>query len=76
MKKNEFIDDFKKQFTEDEISLITMETNFRKLDSWDSLTALSILLMIKEEYKVEISDIELKNCQTINDIFNIISTKQ
>jgi acyl carrier protein len=76
MKINQFLEKFKDQFTDLENVNINTETDFRNIDSWDSLTALSILLMIKEDYNTEVTDLELKNCQTVEDIYKIILSKK
>lgn len=76
MEVNKFLENFKNQLADVDGISINVETKFRELDSWDSLTALSVLLMINEEYNVEISDSELRECQTVNDIFKIIIIKQ
>lgn len=71
----EFID-FKTKFVdqligEDEAK-ITSDTEFRRLSSWDSLTAMAVIAMVEDEYKIKISDEELKNMRKIGDIYNFV----
>jgi acyl carrier protein len=54
---------------------LTATTEFRGLEKWDSLAALAILAMVDAEYSVQITGNELKGCNTINDIFAIVSKK-
>lgn len=54
---------------------IDKNTVFRNLDEWDSLTVLSLLAMVSDEYDKAISRDELRNAKTVEDLFNIISQK-
>jgi acyl carrier protein len=54
---------------------ITGDTNFRDLEEWDSLTALSIMAMVDDEYGVNITGDEIKKSNTINDLFEIVNKK-
>lgn len=63
---------FQKEFPE--ISdLITPQTKFQELSSWDSLTAMSILTTIEEDYGIALSERDFKSMQTIEEVFNHIS---
>jgi acyl carrier protein len=52
-----------------------MDTDFRDIDDWDSLTALGVISMIDDEYNVKLSGEELKSSNSVRDIFNIVKTK-
>jgi acyl carrier protein len=54
---------------------IKMDTDFRDIDDWDSLTALGVISMIDDEYNVKVSGEELKSSKSVRDIFNIVKTK-
>ena len=51
---------------------LELNSKFRDLDEWDSLTALSLIAMMDSEYNITISGDQLKNLETLADIFNII----
>ncbi len=72
---NEFIERFRNEFIDAEDLNIKPESSFRDLPTWDSLTSMSILLMIKEVYDIEITISDLKNCDLVSDIYKIISEK-
>ena len=69
----EFIENFASNFDETDISLFTPKTEFRELDEWTSMLALSTMAMISEEYDVELSPEEMRKANTIEDLF--IATK-
>ncbi len=75
MNINEFIENFASQFDETDASVFTAETKFKTLEEWSSLTALSIIAMVDEEYDITIKGDDIKNSTTIEDLFNIVVSK-
>ena len=53
-------------------SEINLTTKFRDLENWDSLSFLSILAMIDEEYDVVIEGSDFRNLVTIEDLISEI----
>jgi acyl carrier protein len=51
---------------------ITLNTKFRNLENWDSLSFLSILAMLDEEYDVVIEGNDFRKLVTIEDLINEI----
>ncbi len=75
MEIKEFIEHFAEQFDETDISEFKPETVFHDLEEYTSLIALSIILMVDEEYNVTIDGNEMKSCVTIEDLFNLVQKK-
>ncbi|KIO78634.1 acyl carrier protein [Pedobacter lusitanus] len=75
MEEQKFVNNFALQFDETDSELIQMDTKFKDLDEWSSLTALSIMAMVDEEYGVNITAEDLKNSTTLTDLLNIINSK-
>jgi acyl carrier protein len=71
----DFINYFAEQFDETERSEFNSETLFKDLDEWDSMTALSIIAMVDEEYDKTVVGDDIKNASTIEDLYNLISKK-
>ena len=76
MELKKFIENFAEQFEETNASEITAETKFRELDEWSSLTALSVMAMIDEEYDVQIKADEMRRAETIEDLLHIVESYQ
>lgn len=76
MEIKEFIEKFAAQFDETDPSEISASTEFKDFDEWSSLTALSIIAMIDEEYNVTIKGDDLRTANTVEDLFRIIDTKE
>ena len=75
MELQDFIKNFASQFNDTEMSLFTPKTRFRDLEEWGSLTALSVMAMIAEEYEVAVKGDDIRNSQTIEDLFNVVKGK-
>lgn len=73
---NTFIENFAGQLDDTPADQIKPETNFRDLDEWSSLIALSIIAMVDEEYEVTLKGDDIKNATTVQDIFNAVQAKK
>ena len=70
-----FLKHFADMLDDTDAALITAETVFRDLDEWDSLTALSLIAMVDEEYSLKLTGDDIKNSLTIKDLFDIVNLK-
>lgn len=75
MEIKEFIENFADQFDDTEASALSAETNFKELDEWSSLIALSVIAMVYEEYEITIKGDDIRNSETIEDLFNAVKAK-
>lgn len=75
MELKEFIENFADQFDDTDISELKPETEFKELDEWSSLIALSVIAMVDEEYDVTIKGDDIRNSTTIEDLFNAVKAK-
>jgi acyl carrier protein len=76
MQKEEFVQNFANQFDDTDASEITINTIFKDLEEWSSLLALSIIAMCDEEYDVKIKGDDIRNANTVEDLFNIVQEKR
>ena len=72
MNIQEFIGNFAAQFDDTDEALITPDTKFKQLDEWSSLTALSIIAMVDDEYDVILKGNDINNSETIQELFDIV----
>ncbi|HPT11674.1 MAG TPA: acyl carrier protein [Bacteroidales bacterium] len=75
MKTQKFLRNFASQFDEVDPETIKIETRFRDIEGWSSLTALSIIAMADEEYNVKLKGDDIRKAVTVEDLFNIINSK-
>ena len=76
MTTEKFLENFANLFDETDASEITLLTEFRNLDEWSSLIALSVIAMADEEYDVKLKGDDIKNATTVEDLFNIVKSKK
>ena len=75
MELNDFVTVFANQFDETDPEEIQATTQFHDLEEWSSLIGMSIIAMAKTEYGKTITGAELRACNTVEDVFNVISSK-
>ena len=75
MEIKDFINHFEEVFEDTEISALKPETNFRELEEWSSLTALSTMAMINDEYDLAITADEMRSTTTFQQLFDLVSSK-
>ncbi|MGE0078219.1 MAG: acyl carrier protein [Bacteroidales bacterium] len=76
MEINKFIELFANQLDEVDINDLTFTTKFREIEGWSSIVALSVIAMVDEEYSVVLKGEDIRNSNTIEDIYNIVKSKK
>lgn len=72
MELQEFVEKLRDLFEDTDPEEITQETYFQELDEWSSLTALSIIAMVKTDYERSITGKQIRTCATVEELFNFI----
>ena len=67
---NDFIVKFAEAVEIDDASTLSSNTEFRKLKEWDSITYLSVIQLLDEEFGVQIEMDDFRKLNTIQDIFD------
>jgi acyl carrier protein len=75
MNIHEFIGAVADIFEETDCSLFQEDTQYQTLDEWDSITALSLIAMIKTKMGKIVTGKEIRSCHTINELFRLIDSK-
>ena len=75
MELKDFIENFTAQFDDTDASEIKADTVFKELDEWSSLIALSVIAMVDEEYDITIKGDDIRNSNTVEDLFNAVKAK-
>ena len=71
MEMKEFIEKFAEQVEMEEVESLTPETAFRELDEWSSLSVMMLIAFFDEEFGKEIGGKDIKECLTIQDLYNL-----
>lgn len=75
MTLDEFVKAFAAEFDDTPAEQFTPTTNYRELDEWGSLVALAIISMVDDEMDVQITGADLRNSNTIEDLYNVVCAK-
>lgn len=75
MNLDQFIEYFADLFDETDSEDITATTQFKDLEEWSSLVALSVIAMVDEEYDVEFRGDDIRNSKTVEDLYNVVKKK-
>ena len=72
MDKNKFLIDFLSGFDKPKPGF-DLNAEFRSIDGWDSLTAMTIISIIDDDYDVIIEPDQMSECNTILDVYNLVN---
>ena len=72
----DFIEKFADAIDFEQVEELTPETNFRELDDWSSLAGLSVIAMFDDEYNITINGNDIRESNTIEDLYKLIEKKQ
>ncbi|MEO3404321.1 hypothetical protein AAFN85_10485 [Mucilaginibacter sp. CAU 1740] len=71
-----FVQEFAEQFDEIPADQFAADTLFKENDEWSSMTALSVIAMVDQNYSVRLTGDDVRKSSTIEDIYNIVASKQ
>lgn len=75
MTLDEFVNAFAAEFDETPEEQFKADTEYKSLEEWSSLTALSIIALAMEDFGKKITGADLRSCSTIEDLYNLIQNK-
>ena len=74
MEIKEFIEKFAKAVEIEDATTLNTDTIFRDLDEWNSLSFLSVIAMLDEEYDMHIENAQFRELKTLGDIASYIES--
>ena len=75
MTLDEFVKAFAAEFDETPEDQFKADTEFKPLEEWGSLTALSIISMVDENMDKTITGADIRASKTIEDLYNLANSK-
>lgn len=72
MSISDFLAKVAELFSNTDPAIITSDSNFWELDEWSSLTALSLVAMIDEEYGVTLKSADIKGVKTLGELYAVV----
>ena len=75
MNLEEFVEKFADEFDETPAEQFEPCTKFKNLDEWSSLSGLSVISMIDEEFDKQVTGADLRSVSTIEELYKLILSK-
>ena len=75
MTLDEFVKAFAAEFDETPEDQFMADTEFKTLEEWGSLTALSIISMVDENMDKTITGADIRASKTIEDLYKLANSK-
>ena len=72
IKKEEFLDSLKEALEVEDDETLTMDTNLKDLEEYDSLSVLVIVAMVDKKYKKQISSSDFEKVTTVSSLISLI----
>ena len=69
---NDFLFQFKEQYVDGDEICLDFDTDFRSIESYDSLTGMALLVMIQDNYNLSITEEKWKELHTVEEVYNYI----
>ena len=75
MEIEELIKNIAEQLSSHDPSQLTPQTKLNNIQGFSSLERLFVMLMVDEVYKVNLTDSDMNDSTTIEDLYNIIKSR-
>lgn len=75
MELKTFLENFAEILEDTDASLVSETTDFKNLEEWDSMVALSLIAMVDDEYSVKLTGDDIKTSNTLEELFNKVKVK-
>jgi acyl carrier protein len=75
MTLEKFFEFFCEELDDTDIEKINIKTDFKNIEEWDSLVALSIIAMIDEEFEILVTGSDMMKSTTIEELYNLVLSK-
>ena len=72
----EFIENCKKEvFAETSIDELKEDAEIKYFDEWSSMSALTMIAMVEDNYNVILSGQDIKDSETLGELFELVKNK-
>lgn len=75
MELKTFLENFAEILEDTDASLVSETTDFKNLEEWDSMVALSLIAMVDDEYSVKLTGDDIKTSNTLEELFDKVKAK-
>lgn len=62
-------------FLENSIDSLHKDCRFQETPDWDSMTLMSLVLLINAEFHMHLNAVDVMECDTLGQLFNLVVSK-
>ena len=73
---NVFIEKLEHELDMVEPGTLKPDVNYRSIPNWSSMYALIIVALCETEYGVAVTGEDLRKCNTVADLYNVVATRK
>ena len=72
--REKFLETIKEALEVEDVE-VKLDDNLADFDSWDSISRLSLIALLDENFEVEVADAEFEETETVGDLFNLVKSR-
>lgn len=73
---NVFIEKLERELDMIEPGTLKPDMNYRDIPNWSSMYALIIVALCETEYSVAVTGEDLRKCNTVSDLYNLVVSRK
>ncbi len=66
---------FSEAIEDEEVILLSLDSNFKEIESWDSFSGMAVISMIDEKFGIIIKAEEMARINTFQELYDLILSK-
>ena len=75
MELNEFIEKFREELEIESVEELDGDTEFHQLEEWTSMAGLTFMALCDSTFHVNVTADEIRSSETIEELYNIVTSK-
>ena len=72
--KDKFLETIKEALEVEAVE-VNLSDALADFDTWDSMSRLSLVALLDENFEVEVADAEFDETETVEDLFNLVKSR-
>lgn len=66
---------FSEAIEDEEVILLSLDSNFKEIESWDSFSGMAVISMVDEKFGIIIKAEEMAKINTFRELYDLILSK-
>lgn len=66
---------FSEAIEDEEVILLSLDSNFKEIESWDSFSGMAVISMVDEKFGIRVKAEEMAKVNTFRELYDLILSK-